>query len=169
LVSRLLHPITGYFTKRIADQDPAVRVLAIASIGGHWVQLLRLMPLFKSNNVTFISTKSSLKDTVDGFKYYAVPDANRRTKFELVKCCMSILYVILVLKPNIIITTGAAPGLFAIAIGRIFGIKTVWIDSIANVEKLSLSGKIAIKVADRVYTQWEHLSTPRIVFAGNIL
>ena len=74
-----------------------------------------------------------------------------------------------VLRPGVIITTGAAPGLMGIIIGRIFGAKTIWIDSIANVEKLSLSGRIAVKIADRVYTQWSHLSTNRVVYSGNLL
>jgi UDP-N-acetylglucosamine:LPS N-acetylglucosamine transferase len=69
----------------------------------------------------------------------------------------------------VIVTTGAAPGLFGIFIGKVLGVKTIWIDSIANVEKLSLSGKIASRMADRVYTQWEHLATPKIIYAGNIL
>jgi UDP-N-acetylglucosamine:LPS N-acetylglucosamine transferase len=106
---------------------------------------------------------------VNGFKYYAVPDANRTEKIDLIKSCLSIAWVILYTRPRIIITTGAAPGLLGIFVGRLLGIKTIWLDSIANVEKLSLSGNIALKVADRVYTQWEHLSTPNIVFAGNIL
>lgn len=151
------------------DKKRSISVLAIASVGGHWVQLLRLMPLFKANDVTFISTKGSQENTVDGYKYYSVPDANRNNKFDLIKCCFSIAQVIFRLRPEIIITTGAAPGLFGIFIGRMLGIKTVWIDSMANVERLSLSGHIALKVADRVYTQWEHLSTPKIVFAGSIL
>ncbi|RYZ98901.1 MAG: oligosaccharide biosynthesis protein Alg14 [Sphingobacteriaceae bacterium] len=127
------------------------------------------MPLFKANDVSFISTKASLENTVEGHKYYAVPDANRNNKFNLIRCCLSIGWFVLSSRPEIIITTGAAPGLFGIFVGKILGIKTVWIDSMANVEKLSLSGNIALKIADRVYTQWEHLSTPKVVFAGNIL
>jgi len=154
---------------KFIEKEEAVNVFAIASIGGHWIQLLRLMPLFRENNVSFISTKSSLKETVEGHQYYQVPDANRNNKVNLIKCCLSIGARIVISRPKVIVTTGAAPGLFGIFIGKILGVKTIWIDSIANVEKLSLSGKIAAKFADRVYTQWEHLATPKIVYAGNIL
>jgi hypothetical protein len=154
---------------RLIDKNEAVNVFAIASIGGHWIQLLRLMPLFSANNVSFLSTKSSLSDTVAGHRYLLVPDANRNNKLKLMKCCLSIGAKIIISRPKVIVTTGAAPGLFGIIIGKILGVKTIWIDSIANVEQLSLSGKIASKVADRVYTQWEHLSTPKIIYAGNIL
>ena len=143
-------------------------VLAIASIGGHWIELLRLMPIFKDNDVTFISNKENLKSTVDGYKFYTVPDANRKNKFDLILCTVSVLWFILLVRPQVIITTGAAPGLAAILIGRLLGVKTIWLDSVANADKLSLSGYIALRVADRVYTQWEHLSTPNIIYSGNI-
>jgi hypothetical protein len=144
-------------------------ILAIASIGGHWIQLLRLMPLFTENTVTFASNKATLKDTIHGHKFHLVPDANKDDKLKLIKCSAAVCWYVLVARPQVIITTGAAPGLLAILMGKILGIKTIWIDSIANVEKLSLSGNIAVRIADRVYTQWAHLATPKIIFSGNVL
>lgn len=169
MISRAIYTLLKGLLIRFIDPDETINVFAIASIGGHWIQLLRLMPSFSTNEVSFISTKPSLEKTVSGHKYYLVPDANRKNKMNLIRCCMAIGAKILFARPQVIITTGAAPGLFGIFIGKIFGVKTVWIDSIANVEELSLSGKIASKIADRVYTQWEHLATSKIIFAGNTL
>ncbi|HVH03936.1 MAG TPA: hypothetical protein VM891_13525 [Amaricoccus sp.] len=60
-----------------------------------------------------------------------------------------------------VVTTGAAPGLVALALAkRLCGSRTVWIDSIANVEELSTSGTHARRVADVWLTQWEHLARP---------
>jgi len=146
-----------------------MKVLAISSIGGHWTQLLRLMPLFKEYDVTFLSTMPSFASTVKNYKYHTIPDANRENKFDLVKCTLALLWYIFSIRPKVIITTGAAPGLIGICIGKLIGSKTIWIDSIANVEKLSLSGSIALKIADRVYTQWEHLATPNVIYSGSVL
>ncbi|WP_183558404.1 oligosaccharide biosynthesis protein Alg14 [Mucilaginibacter sp. SP1R1] len=146
-----------------------MRILAIASIGGHWIQLLRLMPLFKDHEVTFISTKPNLKDMVKGHRFITIPDANRGKKINLCKCILSVTWHIVAVKPRVIISTGAAPGLIGILIGKLTGAKTIWIDSIANAEKLSMSGNIAVKIADRVYTQWEHLANSKVIFSGNIL
>jgi len=68
-----------------------------------------------------------------------------------------------------VISTGAAPGLMALMAAKILGIKTIWIDTIASAEKLSLSGRIALKFVDRLYTQWPDLSGPKVIYAGNIL
>ncbi|WP_233524415.1 glycosyltransferase family protein [Mucilaginibacter conchicola] len=158
--------------EKLMQIDPAERsatVLAIASIGGHWVELQRLSPLFKEHDVTYISNTRNMDTKVKGSKHYYVPDANKDRKLDLIKCFFAVLRRVILLKPRVVITTGAAPGLMGIVVGKILGAKTIWIDSIANVEKLSLSGRIALKVADRVYTQWEHLSNDKIVYSGNLL
>ena len=59
-----------------------------------------------------------------------------------------------------IITTGAAPGYFALRFGKLFGTRTIWIDSMANAEELSKSGQEVGKHADLWLTQWEHLARP---------
>jgi UDP-N-acetylglucosamine:LPS N-acetylglucosamine transferase len=151
------------FEKREAN------IMAIASVGGHWIELLRIMPLFNGKNVTFVSNKANLSNTVSDYKFHTVPDASRSSVYKLLKCIVRISGLILFLRPQVIITTGAAPGLLGIFVGKILGIKTIWIDSIANVDKLSLSGLIALWTADKVYTQWEHLASPKITYSGNIL
>ena len=147
-----------------------MKILAIASIGGHWIQLLRLKPLFDEHEVIFMSTNPKFSEMVKGHKFYYVPDSNRKSKLNLAKSFLSASWLIFFkIRPNIVITTGAAPGLMGILLGKLIGAKTIWIDSIANVDKLSLSGSIALKIADRVYTQWEHLATFNVIYSGSIL
>lgn len=145
------------------------KVLAIASVGGHWIQLLRLRPAFNNCEVVFVSTKESFSEMVPGNKFYAVPDSNRGNKVGLIKSFFKLIKIIISEKPDVIITTGASPGLLGIFGGKILGIKTIWIDSIANVEQISLSGKIASKFASKVYTQWPDLATKGIHYSGNVL
>ncbi|MFN3786686.1 MAG: oligosaccharide biosynthesis protein Alg14, partial [Thiothrix sp.] len=72
--------------------------------------------------------------------------------------------------PQAILSTGAAPGALAIWLGSFFGIRTIWVDSIANVKQLSRAGKLAQKRADVFLTQWEHLSDGHnILYKGAVL
>ncbi|MVN22038.1 glycosyltransferase family protein [Mucilaginibacter arboris] len=146
-----------------------MKVLAIASAGGHWIQLLRLKPAFEGHSLVFMSTKLCFAETVKGYNFYRIPDANRREKLRLFYSMFCITKRIILLQPDLVITTGAAPGLLGIIAGKICGAKTVWIDSIANVEKISMSCKIASSFADRTYTQWPELTTEKIIFNGNVL
>jgi len=146
-----------------------MKILAVASVGGHWIQLLRLIPAFEDNEIMFASTKESFADTVEGFPFYCIPDINRNEKLKFPNTVYKIFLLIKSIKPNVIISTGALPGLITLAAGKLFGAKTIWVDSIANVEELSLSGKIASRFADRTYTQWPHLADEKCMFHGNVL
>lgn len=143
--------------------------MAIASAGGHWIQLLRLKPAYQSDQLIFISTEQSFAETVKEHKFYTVPDANRWNKMLVLKMAIRVFKLIRSEKPDVVISTGAAPGLLGIIAGKIIGAKTIWVDSIANVEQLSLSGKLASRVASRTYTQWPHLATGAILYNGNVL
>lgn len=134
-------------------------VLAVASGGGHWVQLLRIRPAFNNCNVTFVSTNIDYKREVSDSKFAFIPDANMKKKFALLLMFLRMLIIVLKHKPEVIISTGAAPGFAAIFWGRLFRVRTIWIDSIANSEELSLCGKHAHRFADLWLTQWEHLSS----------
>lgn len=91
--------------------------------------------------------------------YFVVTDANRWQKFRLLRQVLEILFLVLRLRPDVVISTGAAPGFFAIKLGKLLGAKTIWIDSIANAEELSLSGQKVRSSADLWITQWEHLAS----------
>ena len=133
------------------------RILAVASGGGHWVQLLRLRPAFEGMQVDFLTTNPAYQKDVHG-RLYAVTDANMWNKIALARMFLEVLWVVVRVRPDVVVTTGAAPGFAAIVFGRLIGAKTIWIDSIANSEELSNSGKQARRFASAWVTQWSHLA-----------
>lgn len=134
------------------------RVLAIASGGGHWVQLLRLRPAFEGCDVTFATTHRSYCVEVPGERFRVVPDSNYRTKLRLVLTAIAVIRILLTVRPEVIVSTGAAPGYFAVRLGRWMGARTVWLDSVANAETLSLAGRKAGRCVHLWLTQWPHLA-----------
>lgn len=142
-----------------------VHVMAISSAGGHWVQLMRLRPAWEGLAVTYVTTdpglEGPLRDESRGMKpgFRVITEANRWQKARLVKQLAQLVLVFLQTRPDVVITTGAAPGYFALRLGRLFGARTIWIDSMANAEEMSLSGQHAKAHADLWLTQWEHLAT----------
>lgn len=145
------------------------KIIAVASIGGHWIQLLRIAkPLEAYYDVIYMSTMHEGKVMVSNATFYSIPDFNRWETWKMVPAAFKILTVLRVNRPSAIISTGAAPGLLTILIGYLFGIKTIWIDSVANVQAMSLSGRLAKIFSKHVYTQWPDLATNKVKFAGNI-
>ena len=51
-------------------------------------------------------------------------------------------------------------GLCMIAIGRLLGAKTIWLDSIANSAQLSKAGRVASLIAHVCLTQWPQVAAP---------
>jgi UDP-N-acetylglucosamine:LPS N-acetylglucosamine transferase len=142
------------------------RVLAVASGGGHWVQLQRLRPAFEDADVAYMTTEPGYRGDVPGARFYAVPDANRWNKIALARSLARITLVVLRERPDVVITTGAAPGFFALRIAKLLGARTMWLDSIANVEEMSMSGRLAGRHADRWLTQWPELAERSVAGVG---
>lgn len=146
------------------------KVLVISSGGGHWVQLLRLEPALEGHEALFATTRPSYASDVRENRFVTVPDCNRWNKLKVLKSAFNILYLIVRENPDAILSTGAAPGYLAIRIGKALRKRTIWVDSIANAEELSLSGIKAGRYADHWITQWEHLSSSQgPAFYGNVL
>ena len=139
---------------------PRKRVLAIASGGGHWVQLLRLRPALEQHDVAYATVNPAYRPQVAGHRFYVVTDATRWNKLRLIRMSFEILRLLLRERPHVVISTGAAPGYVALRLARWLGARTCWIDSIANVEQLSLSGRRIGPHADLWLTQWPHLAEP---------
>lgn len=146
------------------------RILAIASSGGHWQQLMLLRPAFAHHNVTYLTTLRGLPERFDAAPAHIVPDCNRHTPFRAMASVLAITWHVLRLRPHAIITTGALPGVIALAAGRLVGARTVWVDSVANAEEMSASGRLARRFAQLRLSQWE---TPAQAegaeYAGSIL
>ncbi len=146
------------------------KILAVASGGGHWTQMMRLKKAFEGHDVVFVGVKEIYRSDVDPHRFYAVPDVSRLHKWSLPFSVGKLAFILLKEKPDVLITTGSAPGMLALRLGKKLGARTVWIDSIANAEEMSLSGRKAGKFADLWLTQWPHLAeTDGPTFLGSVL
>lgn len=129
-------------------------VLAVSSGGGHWVQMRCLAPAFSGADVHYATTDSSAADQVGKSRLHVYPDANKDTPLRLLFCVLWMAWLVLRLRPQVVISTGAAGGFLAIKLARLIGARTMFIDSIANARELSISARLSLGVADRVLSQW---------------
>ncbi len=136
-----------------------MKVLALSSAGGHWVQLRRLKPAFAEFDTAYASVFPAYGDDVKGHRFYTFDDVSRFHKERLLTVPFQLLRILMKERPDVVITTGSFPALICLVLAKyLFGARTIWIDSIANCEQMSTSGLHARKFADVWLTQWEHLS-----------
>jgi UDP-N-acetylglucosamine:LPS N-acetylglucosamine transferase len=146
------------------------KLLALASGGGHWVELMRLRPAFADFETVYVSMFENYADQLDGAQLHVIPDATRFNPHGLVPIMFRALKIMAQERPDAIITTGAAPALPFVVLGRIIGCHILWIDSIANSDRLTLSGRVARAFGIKVVTQWPDVAAlERVDHWGAIL
>lgn len=141
-----------------------MKVIFVSSHGGHWKQLQRISCHFKDYSVLHVTTKNTSNND------FLITDCNQNQPLKLIKCFFESLLIVKNARPTMIVTTGAAPGLMMLLAGKFVKSELIWIDSIANSEKLSLSGRLAKYLTRHVLTQWETVSKKENVkFFGRVL
>lgn len=146
------------------------RLLAVASGGGHWVQLLRMRDAFIDFETAYVSTFKGHSDAIPGYRLYTTADSSRFHKAAFAKSLVQAMRILLKERPHVIISTGSAPGLPFIIGGRLIGARTLWVDSIANGERLSSSGRIARRFAHQTVSQWPEVAEREgVAYWGSIL
>jgi UDP-N-acetylglucosamine:LPS N-acetylglucosamine transferase len=136
------------------------RILAVASGGGHWVQLRRIRLAFAGLEVVYVGTDPAADVDLDA-RYYEIRNVTRRNRLGFVVVAWQVLRILIRERPDVVVTTGAAPGFVALAAAKIFlRSRTIWIDSISSSENLTLSARLARPVADVRLVQWKHLARP---------
>jgi UDP-N-acetylglucosamine:LPS N-acetylglucosamine transferase len=145
------------------------RVLAVSSGGGHWAQLMRIRGALDGAQVAYVTVDSGYRADVGGAPFHVVPDANKDRPLRALHLAFEIARILLRERPDVVLSTGAAPGCLAVILGRLLGARTIWLDSIANAERISLSGRLVRPFASVWLTQWEHLARgTRPEYAGQV-
>jgi len=149
---------------------PPKKVMAIASGGGHWSQMMRIAPGLRQFRTVYVTVNKGYQVHVDGARFHVIKDATRWNKIGQIQQALQVLYLVLIVRPHVIISTGASPGFYAMVFGKLVGARTIWVDSIANAEELSMAGARAGRFADLWLTQWPHLAAEHgPQFKGSVL
>lgn len=148
------------------------KILMVASPGGHFVQLSLIAEALSNycNNFIIVGIYESKPSFIKGDTYRQVSDFSRDNPAVLFKSIKQAWLLLREYKPDLVITTGAAPGFVFIAMSKILGIKAAWVDSIANSRKLSLSGRLAKLLGVYVLTQWQNVaSNSSVLYKGRVI
>ncbi len=148
------------------------KILAIASPGGHWIQLNKICkPLEDRFEIIYVTPGSQYASEKQSSRTILnITDASADSKLKLIPLALQLIGIFIKHRPTAIVSTGAAPGAIAFLLAKYLPIKTIWVDSIANVSCLSRSGRMIKNHADLVLTQWEPLSDgEQVIYKGSIL
>lgn len=172
--------------------------LVILGSGGHTAEMLTLLqttlPTFPNAFVTYITThtdRHSLPRALafhrahfaqNKFDHVSVPRAREvgqgalSSAISSFKCIRAVWRVVRHVKADVVLTNGPATGAIVGAVAVLnecLGgkkVKLIYIESLARVETMSVSGRLMYHVADRILVQWPELLQryPRAEFYGRL-
>jgi UDP-N-acetylglucosamine:LPS N-acetylglucosamine transferase len=141
------------------DKRKKLRICLAASAGGHTSQLLKLTSSWNGYETLYVTTTDVVRDKLKKFgQVYVVGECNRQHPIDVVKVFFRCVRIIFKEKPDVVISTGAAAGCMLCFLGKMLGARVVWVDSITNVERISLSGRMVRSFADLFLVQWPELA-----------
>jgi len=75
------------------------------------------------------------------------------------------------MRPLVFVTTGAGVAVPFVWIGRLFGARVVYVETLARVEGPSLSFRLVAPLVSRVYVQWPELlrAIPKARYSGTVV
>lgn len=149
-----------------------MKLCLVASSGGHLLQLVSLRSAWEGEQrfwVTF-STEDA-RTVLEGERiFWAYSPTNRHMK-NFFRNLWLAWRVLREERPDAVISTGAGVAVPFLWMGRLMGIRTVYVESISRIRDLSLSGKLVYPIVHRFFVQWENLISryPRAVYGGQVL
>ena len=153
------------------------KVLFISSTGGHLDELMQLKPLFKKYDSYIITEKDKANEKLKekyGEKLYFLPYGTRAKLFTYIfkylYLCLKTIYLYIKIRPKVIVTTGTHTAVPMCILGKICGSKIIYIETFANTNKKTATGRLIYPIADLFIVQWEEMKKiyPKSVYGGSI-
>ncbi len=151
------------------------KVLFVSSVGGHLSELFQLSELFDEydyhliteKNKTTLFLKNKHKNKIN-YLLFGTKDHLFTYIFKFSFNCIKSIFLYFKIRPRVIVTTGTHTAVPICYIGKLFGAKIIFIETFANSETKTLSGKIIYPIADVFIVQWEEMLKlyPKAVYGG---
>ena len=128
----------------------------MGSSGGHLAQLMRLEPWWAGRDRAWVTF-----DTPDALDLLAreadVTWAHRPTTRNipnLIRNTWQALRVLRRFRPTVVVSTGAAAALPYFVLGRLRGVRTVYVEVFDRIDTASLTGRLVRPFTDTMLVQW---------------
>jgi len=141
------------FLRKYIKEHKIKKVGLICANGGHLVEMLQIIESFSGYNTFFVTFKG--KDT-ENMKAYKFEDYDSIILKEII-LSLNTLPIFIKERPDLLISTGGAIAIPFFILGKLFGIKTIFIDSFTRTTIPSGTGRILYHIADVFLVQWRDL------------
>ncbi len=152
--------------------DTTRPVLLVASSGGHLLELLALRDSFAAEERHWVTFDRSDARALlaDESVTHAFSPTNRNVK-NLLRNAVLAWRSVRAMRPRAVVSTGAGVAVPFLYAGRLFGSRTIYVESLARIDQLSLTGRLVYPIVSDFFVQWPELERrlPRCRYVGAII
>lgn len=151
------------------------RLCVGASSGGHMSELealLAFQPQWPLQPSVFVATLSISSSALPlGARHHLIGECDRHHPWQAVKTLFRCCQVVWRERPDVVLTTGSMPLAIFCLVAKLFGAQIVWIDSISQIDRISMSGRLVRPFANLFLVQWPELEVtyPGVRYAGELV
>jgi beta-1,4-N-acetylglucosaminyltransferase len=156
---------------RWPDALEDIDVLLVCSTGGHLLQLYALREAWEPYRHAWVThDRSDARSILAGEVVVNAYWPTIRNVRNLIRNALLAVRVVRRTRPRVILTTGAALAVPFAWVGRIYGVRVVYVESLTRITSPSLSLRLIAPVAERIYVQWPELADamPSSRYAGSV-
>jgi UDP-N-acetylglucosamine:LPS N-acetylglucosamine transferase len=150
-----------------------MRVLLVCSPGGHLQQMLALEPAWRGYERAWVTLPGADSESLlaDEDEVTIAHSPTNRSLRNLLRNTVLAWSLLRHRRPDTILSTGAGLAVPFFLIGRLLGIRLVYVESVTRTESLSLSGRLVYPLASRFFVQWPAVAERfrRAEYEGGIL
>ena len=148
-----------------------IKICIACSTGGHLVEVKQLAPVYeKYDHFYFTFNGGVAEELKKNNKVRSIPNIVRQNPLTWLTGMILSAYIALLERPDIVITTGAGIVVFLCVFAKLLGAKIIFIESMARVEKSTLTARMLYPFTDLFLVQWHELLKvfPRAKFVGRL-
>jgi len=145
-----------------------LKICVVSSIGGHLDEVMQLLSVIQEHKYFFVvNAEGSLPKMIEKLTIRIV---HSERDWKLIINIWEAARILLARRPDVIISCGAGPAVPFAVVGKMMGVKVIFIETFAAVEKPTLTGRLLHPLADLFIYQWRNLATyyPKGNYGGPI-
>jgi beta-1,4-N-acetylglucosaminyltransferase len=146
-----------------------LRLLLVSSTGGHLLQLVALREAFAGFERTWVTFDAGdSRALLAGERVVHAYSPTNRNARNLVRNLRLAFRVVPKVRPAVIVTTGAGVAVPFAWVGRLFGARVVYVESLTRIDRPSLTYRMIRPVISRTYVQWPELRLRGALYRGTV-
>ena len=134
-----------------------MKIALICTHGGHLTEILQLLDAFSGYEIFFATHHSHRDEDLLQIAPAYLSDNIGVSPWRLFRSIFWAFHILRKERPDVILSTGAEIALPFFYVGKLLGMKTIFIEGLFRVENISRTGRLVYPLADAFFVQWPEL------------